>query len=94
MLLSAPFHCLNLAFSSPNSLSNQISFDNGGRMYGNTTSSDTTITLAFGSFDLIARNAAKLAVPPPIKRYGMCLGMCSDVSGDRTERFLEVSYLL
>lgn len=55
-------------------------------MYGMYDSSANTRIFAFGSLDLIALNAAKLAVPPPISKYGTCFGMLSGVSGDRTER--------
>lgn len=36
---------------------------------------------AFGFCDLIARNAAELAVPPPIKRYGTSFGISDDDAG-------------
>lgn len=36
------------------------------------------VTLAKGSFDLIALNAENEAVPPPIKRYGTCFGKSDD----------------
>lgn len=38
-------------------------------------------TFAFGSWDLIARKAAKLAVPPPINKYGISVGISADVAG-------------
>lgn len=43
------------------------------------------ITLALGSCDFIALNAAKLAVPPPISRYGTLLGISFEVGGTFTE---------
>lgn len=55
-------------------------------MYGMCDSSDRTKTFALASFDLIALNAAKLAVPPPISKYGTCFGMLSGDGGNRTER--------
>lgn len=50
-------------------------------MYGVSISSVKTMTFAFGSCDLIARNAAKLAVPPPINKYGTSFGISDDVGG-------------
>jgi hypothetical protein len=37
-------------------------------MYGIASSFEITTIFAFGSFDLMALKAAKLAVPPPISR--------------------------
>lgn len=37
--------------------------------------------MAFGLFDLMALNAAKLAVPPPINRYETSFGISCEVSG-------------
>lgn len=39
------------------------------------------LTLAVGSVDLIARNAAKEAVPPPINRYCTLSGIELDTEG-------------
>lgn len=39
------------------------------------------LTFARGSFDLMARNAEKAAVPPPISKYGTCFGNSADVAG-------------
>lgn len=50
-------------------------------MYGVSISSEITITFALGSCDLIARNAAKLAVPPPINRYGTSFGISDEAAG-------------
>lgn len=50
-------------------------------IYGVSFSSDMSKILAFASLDLIALNAAKLAVPPPISKYGTYDGMSFDVSG-------------
>jgi len=38
-------------------------------------------TLAVASLDLMARNAEKAAVPPPIIRYGTCLGRSAELGG-------------
>jgi hypothetical protein len=39
------------------------------------------ITFAFASCPFMALDAAKLAVPPPISRYGTSFGMSADDSG-------------
>lgn len=44
-------------------------------------SAETTRTLAVGSADLMARKAEKLAVPPPIRRYGIWVGMSQESRG-------------
>lgn len=44
------------------------------------------ITFALGSCDLIALNAAKLAVPPPISKYGTLLGISFEVGGTFSEQ--------
>lgn len=39
------------------------------------------LTLAVGSADFIALNAAKDAVPPPINKYGTSFGMSLELAG-------------
>lgn len=39
------------------------------------------LTLAVGSLDLMARNAEKDAVPPPINKYGIFFGMSFESEG-------------
>lgn len=49
-------------------------------------------TLAVASLDLMARKAEKAAVPPPIIRYGTCLGRSSELGGP-AHREKVISYL-
>lgn len=60
------------------------SFESGGRIYGLRNSLLIINTLALASFDLIARNAEKAAVPPPIIKYGTVFGSAPELRGAAT----------